>query len=324
MNRSRFATYVLPAIAGLALAAAAWSIARHVPQARLTEPLVTPPTAPATEPATIGAVGLVESTSEEIGIPATTAGPVTELKAVPGLTVKAGDVLFVIDDRQARADLAVRRADLDSARARLSEAEASAADMADQLARSERLAKLSPGVAISEDTLLRRRYAARTADAHVETAKAEVASAEASVHSAEVALERMTVRAPIDGTILQVNVRLGEYAPAATLATPLVIMGQLTPLHIRADIDETDVPRFDPAAPAWASPRGAAGIRLRLTPVRVDPLVVPKVSLTGGGAERVDTRVLRVVYALDPAELARVGVHAYPGQQMDLFVALKP
>jgi RND family efflux transporter MFP subunit len=319
MSRSRFNTYVLPGLALLALAGGVASIASHQTAHSLAEPATPPPTPPAAQAASIGAVGLVESASEEIGIAAAVSGPVTAVPVQPGQHVRAGDVLFAIDDRQARADLAVHRADLDSARARLAEAAAAQADLADQLARAERLSKISGGVSISEDTLLRRRYASRTVDAHVESARAEVASAEATVASAQVTLDRLTVRAPIDGTVLQVNVRVGEYAPAEPMATPLVIMGQLTPLHIRTDIDETDVPRFDPRAPAWASPRGAADRRTKLTLVRVDPLVVPKKSLTGAGTERVDTRVLRVVYAFDPRELA-----AYPGQQMDVFVALRP
>jgi HlyD family secretion protein len=259
----------------------------------------------------------VEAASEQIGVSAAVAGMVVEVLVQPGRVVRAGDLLFRIDDRQAAADLAVQQANLAAARARLAEAEANAADQADQIARAERLNRISPRVAISEDTLLRRRFAARVADAQVMTGKATVASAEASLASAAVTLDRLRVRAPIDGTVLQVNVRVGEYAPAEPLATPLIIMGQLSPLHIRADIDENDVPRFDPSAPAWASPRGDARQRVRLTLVRVDPLVVPKASLTSGGTERVDTRVLRVVYAFDPKQL-----HAYPGQQTDLFIAL--
>ena len=319
MSRSRFATYALPVLAVLALGAGVYSIERHQVTRPLVEPATPPPTPPPDEPASIGAVGLVESASEEIGIPAAVAGPVVRVCVEPGNIVHAGDELFAIDDRQPRADLAVHQADLASARARLAEAQAALADLDDQLARAERLSKLSPGIAISEDTLLRRRYAARTAEAHVATAQAEVVSAEATLASAQVTLDRLSVRAPIDGTVLQVNVRVGEYAPAESLATPLVIMGSLTPLHLRTDIDETDVPRFDPHARAWASPRGDAAKRVKLTLVRVDPLVVPKKSLTGAGTERVDTRVLRVVYAFDPREMP-----AYPGQQMDVFVSLKP
>lgn len=116
-------------------------------------------------------------------------------------------------------------------------------------------------------------------------------------------------------TLLQVNVRVGEFAPAQILTTPLVVMGQLAPLHLRTDIDENDVPRFRPEAEAWASPRGAAERRVKLSLVRVEPYVVPKTSLTRAGTERVDTRVLRVVYAFDPKLMP-----SFPGQQMDVFV----
>ena len=51
--------------------------------------------------------------------------------------------------------------------------------------------------------------------------------------------------------------------------------------------------------------------------VRFEPLVVPRRSLTGDSTERVDTRVLRVIYAFDPKQMA-----AFPGQQMDLFIGL--
>jgi HlyD family secretion protein len=52
-----------------------------------------------------------------------------------------------------------------------------------------------------------------------------------------------------------------------------------------------------------------------LTFVRVVPYVVPKKSLTGDRSERVDTRVLQVIYALEPGEKS-----VYVGQQLDVFI----
>lgn len=317
MSRTRFATYVLPAVALAALAGAVLQISSVRTDRPLLEPAISPPVAPPDIPASIGAVGLVESASQEIGLPAAVAGIVAEVVVTPGQKVSRGDMLFRIDDRQARADLAVQVAAIAAARARLNEAETTLADLTDQLARGDRLVRLSGNIAISEDTLLRRRFAARIAEARVVTARAEIDSATAQMQSFATQLERLPVRAPIDGTVLQVNVRPGEFAPAQPLADPLVVMGRLDPLHIRADIDEADVPRFRPDAKAWASPRGAADRRVALTLVRVEPFVVPKRSLTGAGTERVDTRVLRVVYSFDPKALP-----AFPGQQMDLFIAL--
>jgi len=48
------------------------------------------------------------------------------------------------------------------------------------------------------------------------------------------------VNAPVDGAILNVDVRLGEYAQAGVLSSPLMTMGSIDPLHIRADIDEAE------------------------------------------------------------------------------------
>jgi len=49
--------------------------------------------------------------------------------------------------------------------------------------------------------------------------------------------------------------------------------------------------------------------------VRVEPFVVPKKSLTGESTERVDTRVLQVIYAIEPGS-----ANVYVGQQLDAFI----
>jgi hypothetical protein len=85
------------------------------------------------------------------------------------------------------------------------------------------------------------------------------------------------------------------------------------------DIDEHNIPRFHPGAPARATPRGDAGHPTPLRFVRVEPFVVPKKSLTGDNTERVDTRVLQVIYALETNERP-----VYVGQQMDVFIEAPP
>ena len=309
----------LPMLGALSLAGAILSvtITSRVPPAR--HPDVLPPMQPPGCERLIGAVGLVEAASEQIAVASAVAGVVRIMNAASGVTVRRGDPLFAVDDRVARATLDIRHAAVAGAQASLVEAQTSLADQREQLARSERLNQVSGTVSISEDTLMRRRYAAAAADARARTAQASLNSATAELGAAEVELDRLTVRAPLDGTILQTNLRVGEFAPAGSASPPLVVMGQLDPLHVRTDIDEADVPRFMPGLPAWASPRGDGSRRVALRPVRIDPFVVPKASLTGTGAERVDTRVLHVVYAFDRAELA-----AYPGQLMDVFITARP
>jgi hypothetical protein len=93
------------------------------------------------------------------------------------------------------------------------------------------------------------------------------------------------------------------------------MLGDLEKLHVRVDIDEHDIPRFRPGAPARAMLRGNPGVEFPLTFVRVEPYVVPKKSLTGDNSERVDTRVLQVIYSVDSSTS-----NLYVGQQMDAFI----
>ena len=127
-------------------------------------------------------------------------------------------------------------------------------------------------------------------------------------------MERLTVRAPVAGEILQLNARLGEFV-APGLAQPPVVLGETRKLHVRVDIDEADAWRFRPGAKAVAYLRGNAAISVPATYVRTEPYVMPKKSLTGASAERVDTRVLQVVFSFDRGDQP-----IYVGQQMDVYV----
>jgi multidrug resistance efflux pump len=130
----------------------------------------------------------------------------------------------------------------------------------------------------------------------------------------ETELERLTVHALVDGEVLQVNVRPGEYVSAPS-SQALIVLGNVTRLHVRVDVDEHDIPRFRKAGPALAMLRGDPSQRFRLVFVRVEPFVIPKKSLTGDNTERVDTRMLQVIYAVEgPAP------GLYVGQQVDVYV----
>ena len=93
------------------------------------------------------------------------------------------------------------------------------------------------------------------------------------------------------------------------------MLGDTGPRHVRVDIDENDIPRFEPSAKAVAYVRGDNVRPYDLEFVRVQRYVVPKRSLSGDSAERVDTRVMQAIYRL--SEKAN-GI--YIGQQMDVFL----
>src|SRR5262249_32198016 len=128
-------------------------------------------------------------------------------------------------------------------------------------------------------------------------------------------IDRALVRAPVDGVVLQVNVRPGEYVGAPP-SQALIVLGDIRDtVHVRVDIDEHDIPRFKKEAPARASLRVKPDVGYPLKFVRVEPYVVPKKSLTGENTERVDTRVLQVIYALEVKDRP-----IYVGQQLDVFL----
>jgi multidrug efflux pump subunit AcrA (membrane-fusion protein) len=139
--------------------------------------------------------------------------------------------------------------------------------------------------------------------------------AESQVENIKINLDRLTVRAPIDGKVLQLNVRLGQYA-ALAWREPMIVLGDVDHLHVRVDIDENDLPYFERESEAVATLKGRPQVRFPLTFRYVEPYVIPKQSLTGSNSERVDTRVLQVVYELPDDS----PVPLYVGQQMDVYL----
>jgi multidrug resistance efflux pump len=144
-------------------------------------------------------------------------------------------------------------------------------------------------------------------------AEAAVAVARAELEQAEVELDRLVVRAPVAARILRINVRPGELVQPETGA---ILLGDTERLHVRVSIDESDVPRFRPGARARASIKGLGDPTLELRFVRTEPYVVPKKSLTGQTNERVDTRVLEVIFAIE----GKPPVPIFVGQQIDAFI----
>ena len=158
------------------------------------------------------------------------------------------------------------------------------------------------------------------AEARLAAARARLGSAEAQRGSAATELDRLIVRAPISGEVLRVNVRPGEFV--STMAGgggSFIELGETRPLHVRIDIDEDEAARVDLGEPAMVSPRGAANRQVRAAFVRVEPLIVPKRSLTNTAAERVDVRVMQVIYRLPEGAGGQDGPFRV-GQQVDAFI----
>lgn len=339
---------LLPALSLAGIGLATWTV--HAGNLPVTPSpgLTTPPASPFST--RVSATGIVEARSRNVSLGVARAGLVTELLVDIGSDVAKDQVLLRIDDRDARARLAVREAELVSARAELERLRqlprsedvpprtAAVAQRKAQLDESTQLLHLAEGIAdpraISREELARRAASVNTAQAahreaeaqlqlvqagawapDVQIAQARVAAAEAAVAAIAAELEQLVLRAPFAGRVLQVNVRRGEFAVAGAAAQPALVLGDVALLHVRADVDEMDVWRLRKDAVARAFVRGNAELSAPLQFVAIEPLMIPKRSLSGSSREQVDTRVLQVLYALDPKALP-----VQVGQLVDVYV----
>jgi multidrug resistance efflux pump len=335
----------------------------HVQRESQSAPPTEPPAYPARSPfdQAIAASGVVEARSENIALGAALSGLVLEVH-VPtdrvGTHVSAGQALFRVDDRHLKAQLRVAESQLSLAKSRLARLErqprpeelppmlakvktaaANASSLQDQFERGKDLVqretlareefvvrKFAYEAAVHDQARAQAEYDLLKAGAwkpDLEIARATVDEALAQVEQVRIEIERATVVAPVDGVVLQVNVRAGERVSDRD-AKALVVLGDISMYHVRVDIDERDIPRFQRGAPAKAYPRGAAAHEVKMRFVRIEPFVVPKKSLTGDNTERVDTRVLQVIYAIEDSQSSNEAGSkqgaVYVGQQLDVFI----
>lgn len=302
----RFSFYL--ALAGIVACVLLVRRLQHQPAA--PRPLAEPARSPFAD--TVAAAGLIEAARENVKIASPKAALVTRVHGQVGQQVKAGDPLFQLDDREIRARIASAEKQLIALEASLKPREVQVADWTDRLARTEKLERQQVA---TEDERKRTGFALAAAKAETEAIAAQIAAQRQAIEQAKVELEILTVRAPRDGQLLAVNVREGEFAPAAALNEPLMLLGDVDTLQVRAEVDEQNAPLVGANQPAAAYLKGDREKKFPLRFVRIEPYVVPKRSLTGDSLERVDTRVLQVIFGFD-----RPAWPVYVGQQVDVFI----
>ena len=343
--------FIIPLIAVGGVTFAINHVVRSQQPPTVKSPLVEPPRSPFAT--TVAGAGIIEARSDasntaNIAVGSELSGVVSIVCAKVGAKVKAGDLLFELDDRQMRAELAYREANLAASKAqlvrleqmprpeevppseaKLREAESNVKLQSDQLARADKMigsqsigaedwVAKKQGLAAAEGNWLRLRPISPVEGWRLGCGQGRGACGrgpgQAQVTQTLTDLDRRIVR-PGDGHHLAVNLRPGEFVGTPP-NQPLIVLGDIDVLHVRVDIDENDIHRFRPGMKAMAKLRGDPSRELPLRFVRVEPYVIPKKSLTGDNIERVDTRVLQVIYSVDAKETG-----LYVGQQVDVFLS---
>lgn len=299
----------------------------------------------------IGGNGVVEPAQRETRLAAQVSAIVQRVLVKEGQRVVAGEPLVQLADTVERAAQEAAEAELTAERANLARtlkglriedreavaAEAQAAKSraelsAGVLVRTEQLAKSD---AATPDELERARRQAQTDQANykatdarlrgaeagsrgedVAFARAKVAAAEARAAQARATVERLVVRAPSDGEILQVKVREGELYSFQG-SEPLLILGDTRKLRVRMDVDERDVARVGVGESAFVTADAYGARRFGGKVVEVGRRFGRKNVRTDDPIERNDTKILEVVIELDSNELL------VPGQRVTSYVSAR-
>jgi len=255
--------------------------------------------APATSkaPQILAGTGLVESAFQNIKLGSELSGIVEKVFVKVGQKIRQREPLIALTTRHLTAELESRQAAVLVAQTELANAQSMYSF----------IKPLIGNRSISQESITARSNA-------VQIAQARLKKAEVDVDAINTELARSVIISPIDGQVLQVNVREGERMSTADSAIPIVV-GQTSKLWIRVEFDEHDAQRFNQNYNATAFVKGDSTKKIPLTFEHIEPLVVPKKTLTGDSTERVDTRVLEVVYSFDP------GINkVFVGQQFDVLV----
>ena len=346
----RFYFYLILSLAAASVALVSYSMWKeaHSPVPTFEKTLALRPVAPFKS--YISAVGVVEPSSENvmIGIPVNRIVEAIEVKV--GEKVKKGHVLFRLECRDLAADLLMRNLAYANAQAEVKKLEslpraedlasAEAALKIGQLALDEsrshyqNVEGLQVSRAMSQEEINRRHVVYEQAEARVqelqaaldkvkagvwqpdlEIARLQAKQAQANIQRVEADIARTIVRAPIDATVLQIKIHEGEFPPADTSRVPPMIIGNIDAMHVRVSINQFDASYFDPKASAVAYLQGNAKIGFPLNFVQIEPFFVNKQNLTNDISEKVDTRVLQVIYCFNEQDH-----RIFVGQQMDVFI----
>ncbi|MTH78711.1 efflux RND transporter periplasmic adaptor subunit [Paracoccus aestuariivivens] len=208
---------------------------------------------------------------------------IREIRADVGESVKAGDVLVVLDDEalvaqlaQAEAEYQRAEASVSQARSQIASAAATLTQAASQLERTRRLRQSGSAAQSVLDEVIATEASARAAAASASdglgVANAQLAQADAARKIARLNLRHARITAPVDGVIVTRKAEIG--ALAGTDGEPMFTMIARGEIELAADVIETALAqiRTGDMVEVQLSGMGTINGKVRLIPAAIDPV----------------------------------------------------
>lgn len=298
----------------------------------------------------ISAVGVIEASSNNIFIGTSVNRIVDKVYVTADSKIKKGEPLFKLEDQDLQADLNTREIaykialakleklqalpradDLASAEANLRKSEI---DLNEAKSQFERVQGLQDTRALSQQEISKRRFNYQQAEAQFDQAKAnlnkiqegtwkpdleiaklEVLQAKANIERIQADIERTVIRSPIDGIVLQLKIHEGELPSNVSAKGPLMVVGDTEEMYLKVSVNQFEAPYFHSESPAVAFLRGNSKIEFPIKFVSLEPYLVNKQNFTNEITDKVDTRVLQVIY-----HITKEDQNIFVGQQMDVYI----
>jgi len=296
------------------------------------------------------AAGRVEPVSEEVRIGTELDGKLASVPVQEGDRVRRGQVIATLSNgdfaaRVALADASIHEREAELERLRngarpqeRAEAEANVAEAGAQLDHAHReldrmrgllakgavsrtetdSAKREFNVARARSTAVQERSSLVKADSRredIRRAEAEVSRACAQRQEAEAMLAKTIIRSPIDGVVLRKHRKTGESVSTQN-GTAILVLGDVSQLRVRLDIDETDVAKIRVGQPVQMKATAYGDKVFTGKIARIGRILGRKNVRTDEPTERVDTKILETLVDLDPGSELPLGLH------VDAFINL--
>ena len=261
----------LGGIAVAGLAAAGLYAARPHPIDVTTTAIVT--SYPSQQFVVLNATGYVVA-QRKAAIASKATGRLEWLGVAEGSTVKEGEVIARLDNRDVVAQAQSAEAAVRAARAALEGAKAEERDATTQLKRNEEL--VAKGF-VSQASLDAVKMRADRAVAGVANAQASIAVAQANARNAQVAVDYTQIRAPFDGVIVSKAANVGDMVTPFSSATDskgaVVSMVDMSTLEVEADVSESSLAKIKVGQPCEITLDALPDVRFRGRVSRMVPTV---------------------------------------------------